>query len=356
MSMKTPSRDTIATLADVIDRINRRVDLSSRRRQDLTSAVRRFCRDLGCPPQELLADAADLRRRLARLSPLSAGLSPGSLRNLKSLVGKALIAAGIVSVPGRSRTPLAPNWRRLLGLLDPGERYLLSRFARWCTQRGIPPEDVDDDVMANFAQALLSHSLVGRPKQIHRNSCLAWNKASDTVEGWPRRKLTAPNHRRNYALSWSTFPASFRNDVDAFLRHLSGEDLLAETTRNPASPETLKSRRKQILAIASAVVQAEWDPRTLCSLADLVNPDAARTALNVFWERNNRRKTGHIHNLALLLVNIGRHWVKLGPDDLEQLRVLRRRVDPGKTGLTDGNRIKLLQFGDPTNPLHSPGG
>ncbi len=190
------------------------------------------------------------------------------------------------------------------------------------------PELVDDSVMASFGKALLAQSLVGRPKQVHRMACLVWNEATDTVVGWPQRKLAIPDNRRTYALPWSTFPDSLRADVEAYLTHLSGQDLLAETASGPASAVTLKFRRVQILEIAPALIHSGYDPEAVRSLADLVESQAAKTALNFFWARRGKRPTGQIHNFALVLVNIARHWVKVAPEHLEQLRTLRRRVDP----------------------------
>ncbi len=350
MSREIPSRAVIPTCADVIERIDGRTDLPLRRRQDLCSAVRRFCRLQNRSPHDVPADPADLRRQLGQMSAVSAALSQGSFRNLKSLVSKALIAAGITTVPRRSRTPLTPDWRQLLaGIDDRHQRYSLSHLARYCSERGITPADIDDQMVAVYGRDLISKSLLDRPKQAYRTACMAWNKASETLAGWPQQKLTVPNSRPTYALSPSAFPASFATDLDAYLAHLSGDDLFGEMGARPASPDTLKGRRKQILALASALVEAGHDPKSICSLADLVAPKTARTALTIIWKRLGQRKTGYLHNLALLLVNLGRHWVKVSSVDLERLRGLRRNLDPGKGGMTDSNRRKLLQFNDPAN-------
>jgi integrase len=284
------------------------------------------------------------------MSAITAALSQGSFRNLKSLLGKALIAAGITSVPRRSRTPLTPEWRQLLtGIDDRHQRYSLSHLARYCSERGILPADIDDEMIAVYGRDLISKSLLDRPKQAYRNACLAWNRAMDTVAQWPQQKLTIPNSRPTYALSQSAFPVPFRTDLDSYLAHLSGDDLFGEMGGRPASPDTLKGRRKQILALASALVKAGHDPESIRSLADLVAPEAAQAALTIIWNRLGRRKTGYLHNLALLLVNLGHHWVKLGPGNLERLRALRRNLDPGKSGMTESNRRKLLQFTDQAN-------
>jgi len=350
MSTETASR-TIPTCADVIGRIDGRTDLPLRRRQDLSSAMRRFCRLQSRQPHDIPADPADLRRQLAQMSAPAAGLSQGSFRNLRSLLGKALIEAGITSVPRRSRMPLGPEWRQLLAGMsgDRHQRYSLSHLARYCSERGIRPVDIDDEVVAVYGRDLVSQSLLDRPKQAYRNACLAWNRSMNTIRGWPQHKLTIPSSRPTYALPPAAFPASFGIDLDAYLEHLSGDDLFGEMGGRPASPDTLKGRRKQILALASALVEAGHDRESIRSLADLVAPQAAQAALTIVWKRLGQRKTGYLHNLALLLVILGHHWVKVDPSDLERLRALRRNVDPGKGGMTDSNRRKLLQFTDPAN-------
>ncbi len=350
MSMETLSRAGIPTCADVIERINIGTDLTLRRRQDLGSAVRRFCRLQSRQPHDVAADPTDLRRQLAQMSPMTAGLSRGSFRNLKSLLSKALIAAGVTSVPRRSRTPLAPEWRQLLaGIDDRHQRYSLSHLARYCSGRGKLPADIDGMIMAEYGRDLVSKSLIDRPKQAYRNSCLAWNLAADSVTGWPQWKLEVPNNRRTHALSPSAFPASFRTDLENYLSHLNGDDPFSEMAPRPASPDTLKGRHKQILALASALVEAGRDPQSIRSLADLVDPEAAKVGLTIIWNRLGRRETGYLHNLALLLVILGHHWVKVDPGDLKRLQALRRNLDPGKTGMTEPNRRKLLQFTDPAN-------
>jgi len=66
------------------------------------------------------------------MSAVASGLRPGSFRNLKSLVGKALITAGVTSVPRRSRAPLAPVWQEVLAAInDRHQRYRLSHFAHY---------------------------------------------------------------------------------------------------------------------------------------------------------------------------------------------------------------------------------
>ena len=162
MSTRTVSR----TYADVIQLIENRTDISLRRKQDLTSAVRRVCRLLQRHPRDVPADAAQLRRELAQMSAAASMLGPGSFRNLKSLVGKALITAGVTSVPRRSRAPLAPAWLELLAAIhDKHQRYRLSHFAHYSSERDIDPAEVDNKIVDCYRRNLLSSSLVHGPTE-----------------------------------------------------------------------------------------------------------------------------------------------------------------------------------------------
>ena len=277
MSTGSLSPTSIPTCADVIERIGVLTDLPLRRRHDLSSAVRRFCRLQNRLPHDVPAEPVELRHHLAQMSPITTGLSPGGSRNLKSLLGKAAIAAGVTSVPRRWRTPLAPEWRQLLArVVDRHQRYSLSHLGRYCSARDRLPVDIGDDLVAGYGQDLVSKSLLKRPKQAYRNTCLAWNMGVDTIAGWPQQRLAVPNHRRIYARSLSGFSESFQSDVENYLAHLTGDDLLGEMAARSASPDTLKGRRKQILAVASALVAAGRDPQAIRSLADLVEPEAAK--------------------------------------------------------------------------------
>jgi integrase len=350
MSIPSASQRPLpATLGEVAAAIQARGDLQDRVRRDLACAIRTLCRALGQTPADVLADPALLRRRMKDLSAPAVGLAGGSWRNAKSRVNKATALAGIAPANGRARTPLSPEWKRLLSRVPaPEMKYRLSRLARYCSGLGLGPTAVSDEVMAGFANSLFKNVLVGRPKQVHRTACLAWNVCADSAPGWPR-KLTVPDNRRDYSLDWETFPEPFRCDVEAYLDHLAGNDLLADTATHPASPVTLKFRRIQLRQMASALVYSDRKPDSISSLADLVAVDAAKAILSHFLRRSGQRKTGQIHNLALLLVSIGRHWIGVPPEQLEQLQRLRRNVDPGKKGLTDKSRARLRQFEDEEN-------
>ena len=57
-----------------------------------------------------------------------------------------------------------------------------------------------------------------------------------TVPGWPPAQLCVPQNRRNYALPVTAYPTSFATDLQAYLDHLAGNDLFAETARSAGVP------------------------------------------------------------------------------------------------------------------------
>ena len=106
------------------------------------------------------------------------------------------------------------------------------------------------------------------------------------------------------------YPPSFGADVDAYLAHLAGGDLFDETGPNPASPLTLRDVRFRLFQMAAALVHSGRAPNSICTLADIVEPEATKIALNFFWLRKGKRKTGQIHNFALAAIKIAKWWVK----------------------------------------------
>lgn len=339
---------TAATLEGIIGTIEERNDISLRRRREMTSAVRVMGRLLGQPLSDIPADPLVLRPRIAQITAVSAGLSPDRWRNVKSLFNGALTVAGASTMGRRSGAAVLPEWRDSFGRIpDRYDRAKLSKFARFCSLRGLTPEQVDDAALFAFGE-MLSHSSGERPKQVHRDAALTWNRMLDRIKGWPGVRLTVPDNKRTYALPLEAFPQSFTIDLQAYLDRQRGKDLFGNAP-DPASPVTLRCHHTWLLEIASALVLSGRDISSIRSLGDLVAVDAAKLALRFFWQRNGQRKTGQLHNFARLMVNIAKHWAKVPTDQLEALRDVRREVDPGKGDMTERNRMRLRVFNDPVN-------
>jgi integrase len=270
------------------------------------------------------------------------------------LLGKALALAGCDLLPARTVAPLDPAWRELARRLEVKALAIgLSRLMHFCSAQDIPPEAVDDAVLARFREALEHSSLVRQPRQVYRDATRSWNRAAAAVPGWPATRVSVPPRvRQTYVLSLSTFPASFAADLEGWLARLAGQDLLAELPFRPVRASTIARRRFQVLQLASALVHRGRDPGTLTRLADLVAPACLREALRFFLARAGGATTRQVHQLATVALLIAKHWVGLPKEQIEELRALVRRCDPEIRGLTAKNRAALRRLEDDPALVH----
>jgi hypothetical protein len=279
MSTKLVSLAPPANLAEVIQRILSLDDLPRQRRQDLMSAVRQVARLIGGLPADVPADPETLRRGLKLLTPAATGMTESRFRNVRSLLAAALDLTGAKVVRRRRHVGLAPPWFKLINCVpDRYERARMSRFFSYASANGVEPRQVTDQTVAAFAEKLKQNSLLERQTQIVRD-LWAWNRCADSVPGWPETRLIVPDRRRDYALPAAAYPVSFGADVDAYLAHLAGGDLFDANSRDPASQATLRDVRLRLFQMAAALVRSGRAAETICSLADLVEPEAVKTAL-----------------------------------------------------------------------------
>ncbi len=337
------------TLADLLDKITADETIPHKRRQDISSALRMVGKIIGRPLAECPAQPGWLRARLKAFSPAMADLSTARWRNILSLTRFALQQAGLLQMPGRHRESLSPEWAALFALItDRRIQSGLSRFGRYCGARGIDPQEVDDTLMARFLDDLSEAALVDKPRNIHRMTCCLWNKAASAFPTWPQQVLTVPDYRKHYALAWTIFPASLKEDVDAYLKCLTGKDVLAEIYFRPLRPISIENRLKLLRAYVSALVQHGYDPQSLKTLHDVVAVDVLKHGLRVFLDRAGG-KTAYINEVAYVITAVAHYWVKVDPKHLEQLKELCKRLKSREVGMTDKNRSRLRQFDDPEN-------
>src|SRR5262249_48925281 len=121
----------------------------------------------------------------------------------------------------------------------------------------------------------------------------------------------------------------------------------ANARLRPLAPETLRLRRDQIHAAASALVECGTNPACIRSLADLVTPANLKTILRWRLERVGGQVNTFNHNLACVLLQIAREWVKVDPSLLADLKRLVGKMPAPVMGLTHKNKRFLRQFDDP---------
>lgn len=206
MARLAPSRDGLVggtpvplTLAQVHHRLSDVTELSARKRSDLRSALNVIGRALGRPLETIPASPKMLRDMLDKVGPAAAGLNPQSWANTRSRLNTALRLTGVEVMGGRRIAALTPDWQQLQNRLpDPYFRLALSRFASFCSARGIKPGEVQADTFERFQSSVELQSLRRRPQDGYRETVKAWNRARREIAGWPDVAVAVPNRRDWY--------------------------------------------------------------------------------------------------------------------------------------------------------------
>jgi len=353
MTITGPSRSinwadsALPTLDHVFQHLERVEGLPARTRADCRSALSSLARIIGRPLNDIPANPRWLRSRLNELAPARFGLSRGRWANLRSLALKALRLTGIAALPSRHVSSLSPEWQRLYDFLPRRpQRVSLSRFMHRCSEFGIPPQDVTQEEFERFADEIELWGLRARPRQVYRDACRAWNWAVKKVPRWPGTIMVVPDRRNWYSLPWESFPSSLKADIDAMLQAAISPDPLSPTSRRPIKPVSARSRATLLRRLVSALVLSGSDPLTLRTIADLVETETVRQGLRFFLERNGRRSSADIHQMAKLLCTLAKHWVGVPSAHLAELVGIRNRLSPGRHGMTEKNRATLRCFED----------
>ena len=333
------------SLADVMVFVRNDASLTSTRRRDLASAVRRTAAALELPVDQVPADPAWLRPRLSALAPARLGIQQKSLTNLFSDLKAALAVSDVPISRGRPRR-LSADWRALQeALAEKRHRIGLSRFIQFCDNLSIRPEAVSDETLEHFRTALLETELRKRPEDLIRDTAVFWNQARDRVPGWPQVVLAVPNRTNFYVKPPEDFPESLACDVDAWLARLAVNDPFdPDGPPKTLRPVTIEGHRARLWRFASAVVLNDIDPRTITGLDVLVRPEIARAGLKFLLKRNGDQTSGSIYNSFSLLKSIARWWVKTDDEDLEVLSRLGSKLAIRSEGLTARNRERLRPF------------
>lgn len=340
------------SLADVAVHIEG-VDMTSRRRGEMLSALRTVSRAVGRPLDAIPAEPRALADLMGRVSPLAQGLSPGRWANVKSLTAKA-VEMVVPLMPARQRVRLSPEWQDLIEQVVPVQRrYPLTACLRWLSARGVGPDGVDAALLETFRTSFVGTSLRARPHEAWSRFVSAWNDARVKVNGWPDIALCAEDRRRRATLPWSAFPDSLRQDAEAWLFRQAGHDVMDEDgPPKPLRPATIESYRYLLRSVVSSAVAEGVDASSLTRLADLLKLPVYKAALQGQWRRTGRKASTYHSKSAAVLISIGRYWVGLPETELKVLRDAARKVEPAKRrGLTQKNLDRLRPFDNPRTAL-----
>jgi integrase len=270
----------------------------------------------------------------------------------------ANLKAAVRHVDGQKRLSgrgiaLSSTWKSLYDQLpDRRLRLALSGFLKYCSATSTDPWSVSETSVVAFIAYTTEVQFSVNPKDLHKQVTRCWNRATETVPGWPQITLTVPDFRSQPAsLPWEAFELSFVEDVERYLSLLGGDDLLdGDAPDRPCKPSTIKTRRDYIRLAATAAVKQGVPREAVRSLADLVSPPVVRPILEHYLAKKGGKIVTFTIDMAERLYAIARTYVKAPAEQLRQLEryciKLRRER---RHGLTEKNMAVIRAFKDPQN-------
>src|SRR5262245_27091291 len=209
-----------ASLADVMDAVQRSQTLTARLRQDIASALRALGKLTNRALSAHPSNVPSVRRLLETVKPALHGLSPGRWANVRSLVFRGLDVAGVERRRRGDYSAVSASWAALVAPLPARPlRVAVMPFARYCTRLGIDPAGVTQAVFDGYGRFLEEFSSRTRPREALLDLRRAWNSAGEqSYPAWPSIRFAADDRRPRYSRPWSDFPASLKDDVDNLIK------------------------------------------------------------------------------------------------------------------------------------------
>ena len=338
------------TFGDLIARIDADVELGSRRKREIASALRQVPKWLNRLADEVPANAAFLRKALGTFHVHHANISKRRFQNVVSQVKFALKRCGVILDERTYLAEFTPVWQALWDHLD-GQKYYrcgLSRFFRFASAQRIAPEEVNQTIFDAFLLALEAEAVIKNPRTQHQTACRLWNACVESIQGWPQVCVEVPRYSETYTLRLEEFSESFQDDVRVYLDRLAHSDLFdLSGPKRALRPKTIAARRMQIRQLASALIHDGMDLDDITSLAVIL--EHYEVALKWLVSRNGGETSGMIAGIAACVLAIARHHVKAAPGCLDALARLTSKLTPECRGLTPKNRKRLQQVDDKRN-------
>lgn len=370
--MKSPSKN-FPTAAEALLRIQEWQDVPLLQRRSLASAVRLLCRVGGKKaPATVRLDPAICLPAMDGASTIALGLTAKSHQNYRAALRRVLRRLGVLAPAHRRELVSDVAWAALVQALPARfHPYRLRAFMGFCAARAIAPGDVTSATLEAYLRHRAESSGGSNIRADVREVARQWNKMRPLIAGWPDTALAlGPPEGRVQALSFSAYPAGLQAGIERYLAWLAqgpeeaSED--DEAAHEPASRETIETRRKSIRLLLWGLVETGCAPETLTQLADLVRFDLARQSLR--WHRqrlgkpNPRKPAGFLPTsgtalLADTLRSLAVHCRLRGEADARFRRMLAVYRPKPQREITENLSRLLDRLADPeveARLLHLP--
>lgn len=282
------------TLAGLIGLIENDPTLPSNKKRRWSTAIRGIARALGRPPGTLPANPAALGKRISKVRGIHhcAEIQKSTWKSYLTEYRASTRHVGLAEVPARIETPRSEAWRELLATRSRGECIFLSRFAGLMTQHCVEPEEVTEASFAAYRQ-YLEDAAVRDPERAYDGTCWAWGRVQADFPDLPRCSPPRAYRRTSFWRAWSEFPPTLESEIDALYASWSAPLSFSVDTlfkkapigrkgrnRKPIRPATVQGYKNSLQALASAAVEAGFEPGHLTSLEILVSSEVYRPPSN----------------------------------------------------------------------------
>ena len=352
MSNQNPfANPSVVSFADLRERILQNDALSFPRRREIASAINTSASWFSLPLEMVPASASFLRDKFKHVHPAKVNVSRRRIQNVRSLLMAGFRAEGITTKLAPYMTQMSPAWLALWQMLEGStyHRTELSRLFRYCSNQGIRPDDMNDDVSAAYLDALETEALVTKPRTRHQSVCRVWNKCADLHrgKGWPQIKLTEPRYDdRLYSIDEALVSDGIKKDLDDYLTFLAGDDPFSAHAR-PFKARSLEAVKGHFWRYLSALHYKGVDLTALDHLADLVTKDMFTLGIRWFWERNQNETSKHIGEIAWAVRCYAVKHLTADDETIAFYAEAMKRLRISQQGLSDKNQIAMAQFDDP---------
>jgi len=351
MSSKNPFADpSLISFAELKKQILVNDSLSFPRRREMASAINTVSAWFNLPLDMIPASASFLRDRFHHVHPAHVNASKRRIQNVRSLIMAAFRAEGITTKLAPYMTEMTPAWLILWEMLEGStyHRTELSRLFRYCSNQGINPDHINDDISAAYLDALETEALVTKPRTRHQSVCRVWNKCAELhrEKGWPQIRLTEPRYDdRLYSIDDALVSEGIKADLNTYCTFLEGGDPFKSHAK-PFKDRSLEAVKGHFWRFLSALHYQGVDLQKVRKLEELVTKDMFKLGMKWFWDRNKGKTSKHIGEIAwtvrcYAIKHIGTDEATAAfyADAMKRLRVSQQ-------GLSDKNQSAMAQFDD----------
>jgi site-specific recombinase XerD len=326
------------SFVDLIAAVEAARELSEQCKRHWMCSLRQIAKWLNRPASVIPARWQSVRISVTQLHHAPLGVTAKTLANHKSNVRAALRWFADEHHVPQQGARLAVEWATFRDGLDGRVRDRLYSLIRYCSLRGIGPTSVNDESFDGYWRYRGETTGRATNNTARRFMVRAWNACAAAVDGRPLRQLTEPPIKVAEP-PWDAYPEGLRRDVDNYFAGLAKPHRsLAGKRIQPCSPLTIRTRRRELVAMARMAVRLGVPIASLTSLRALLDPDVVERVIEARWQRNGAEPKTSTIDLGKVVLRMARETGCLDQPALDRLDEIRFTLEHHRQdGLTSKN-------------------